>query len=215
MISIKPLINILLIFSIFAFLHSFTVTNIFKQWMIKRLGEPFIKGTYRFIFTLFSTIITIAAFGLIYQEPYIGQPIILPLFIKIPCFFFQAVGLILLILPFKYINLLEFTGITQFYSYIRGIKVDGDIEGLNINGLITNGIYGIIRHPLYLGGIIIFTFNPYPALNTLTLSIAADIYFVIGGIIEEQRLVKIFGEQYIEYKKTVPAFIPSIRRIKQ
>ncbi|MFQ5917522.1 MAG: hypothetical protein ACE5I0_06905 [Candidatus Binatia bacterium] len=35
---------------------------------------------------------------------------------------------------------------------------------------------------------------------------------LIGAYIEERRLVRIFGEQYLEYRRQVSAFIPRLRR---
>jgi hypothetical protein len=215
MLYLKPVLNILLIFTTFAFVHSITVSNRFKFFIIGLFGERFVKGCYRLIFTSFSVIITGITFTLIAIQPNAGQTIELPYIIRILCPVFQFIGLILIILPFKYINILEFTGISQFFSYIKGKKISGDLEGLNLKGLITDGIFGYVRHPLYLGSFLIITFNPSPDINKIALIIAADIYFIIGGIIEQQRLVKIFGDEYIEYMKIVPAFFPTLRRIKR
>ncbi|MBF0472735.1 MAG: isoprenylcysteine carboxylmethyltransferase family protein [Nitrospirae bacterium] len=211
MFDIRPVINILLIFTVFAFLHSITVSNRFKALMIRILGERFVKGAYRLIFTFFSVIITAIAFSLIALQPNVGLRLELPIMIKLIFHVIQLIGLILIILPFKYINIFEFTGVSQFFSYIKGKEISGDLEGLNINGLITNGIYGYVRHPLYLGSFLIITFNPYLDINKIAFIIAADIYFIIGGLIEQRRMIKIFGDEYIEYQKKVPAFFPSFK----
>lgn len=80
--------------------------------------------------------------------------------------------------------------------------------------LITTGIYHYIRHPAYtailLSYIGIFLIIP----NLLML------IFLLGGIIviyehsreEEKSLMKIYGEEYENYKKSVGRFLPKIKR---
>jgi protein-S-isoprenylcysteine O-methyltransferase Ste14 len=74
------------------------------------------------------------------------------------------------------------------------------------------GVYGIVRHPLYLAGIIVFTFNPHVTINSLTTAVLADLYFLFGMVIEERRLVEIFGDEYRKYRERVPRMIPRLFR---
>jgi protein-S-isoprenylcysteine O-methyltransferase Ste14 len=37
-------------------------------------------------------------------------------------------------------------------------------------------------------------------------------YMLIGAYYEERRLIRIFGEQYVEYRRQVGAFFPRLRR---
>ena len=84
--------------------------------------------------------------------------------------------------------------------------------------LITTGLYAYIRNPMILGllllllglGVLfgslclIFIFTPlFISINVLYLK-----------AIEEKEMEKKFGENYLEYKKRVPMFIPSLRRRK-
>ncbi len=207
MFSEESTINIVLIFSAFAIVHSLTVTEKLKRLTASLFTDNFVRGAYRLIFTLFSILVTTLAFGLISKQPQ-GELISIPQWLFILSLIFQGIGFIVIIISFRHINLLEFTGIAQFISYIRKKELTGDLEGLNIDGLVKGGIYAYVRHPLYFGCILVFTFNPYPTINTIALSLAADIYFIIGGLIEEKRLIKIFGQEYLEYKESVPGFFP-------
>jgi protein-S-isoprenylcysteine O-methyltransferase Ste14 len=46
------------------------------------------------------------------------------------------------------------------------------------------------------------------------LTIFSVTYFIIGGMIEERRLLEEFGDEYREYRKCVPFIVPDIRIIK-
>jgi protein-S-isoprenylcysteine O-methyltransferase Ste14 len=74
--------------------------------------------------------------------------------------------------------------------------------------LITDGWYAIVRHPLYLFSILFLLLNPVMTLQWLLLTILSAIYFIIGAMIEEQRFLKVFGDEYRRYRHNVPFIIP-------
>lgn len=81
-------------------------------------------------------------------------------------------------------------------------------------GVVGSGVFGLIRHPIYLGSILF-----YLGLLFLTLSLfAAIVWLVIIGfyhylaLYEEKLLLAKFGTAYEEYMKHVPMWIPRIGR---
>ncbi len=82
----------------------------------------------------------------------------------------------------------------------------------------TSGIYSMLRHPLYLGnylmwiGIVMFTFNIY---FFIIVSLAFWLYYERIMFAEERFLEKKFGDVYLVWSKTVPAFIPSFKNYKK
>ncbi len=80
--------------------------------------------------------------------------------------------------------------------------------------VVSSGLYSVIRHPQYFGGIlahigITFLFSTFYSL------ISTPIVIILNLLIsskEEKELVKEFGNQYEEYKKKVPMFIPKLRK---
>ena len=71
--------------------------------------------------------------------------------------------------------------------------------------VITSGIYGIIRHPLYLGGIFMslglsLAFRAVYALFYTPVIIA---FFTLLAFLEEKSLAKEYGEEYLAYKRNV------------
>ncbi len=80
--------------------------------------------------------------------------------------------------------------------------------------LITEGLYGRIRHPLYLATILlllglIFVY-PFPSVIVFALSLSG--YTLIGAYFEERKLIIHYGEEYLEYKKHVGFIIPKLKK---
>jgi len=89
-------------------------------------------------------------------------------------------------------------------------------EELESPTVIDTGILGHVRHPLYLGVLII-----YIGFIIGTFSIISFVIFIFVALIhnklaayEEQDLERIFGEKYLEYKRRVPRWIPRLTSAK-
>lgn len=82
----------------------------------------------------------------------------------------------------------------------------------------TNGIYSIVRHPLYLGnwlmwsGIVVFTFNVW---FFLLMSLAYWIYYERIMFAEERFLERKYGKEYLDWSLSVPAFFPDFRQFEK
>jgi len=81
-------------------------------------------------------------------------------------------------------------------------------------GLITTGIFRIVRHPIYTGAILFYL---TAILSTLSLAAALFWILIIGFYIyisryEERILTEAFGNDYLEYKKRTGMLFPKIRR---
>ena len=73
--------------------------------------------------------------------------------------------------------------------------------------LVATGIYAIVRHPQYLGGILaIFVATPllYPHWLFVILGIPGAAILYLSTREEEKRLVRQFGSEYEAYMKRVP-----------
>jgi len=198
---------IFLIFISFAFIHSITVSQRFKRLCQRMLGETFMRVWYRFLYNAVSVLTAAVAFSLIYQVPdrtiWTG-----PLWFRWSMHAIQLGGLIFGARAFEHLDTAEFMGFRQVWRYLSKREVSGNIEGLTERELVTTGVYGIVRHPMYLAGIIIFTFEPNITVNGLIVTVSADLYFLFGSFIEERRFIKAFGDQYREYRERVPRLAP-------
>jgi protein-S-isoprenylcysteine O-methyltransferase Ste14 len=73
--------------------------------------------------------------------------------------------------------------------------------------LVDTGIYAVIRHPQYTGGIyaiFVTTLLWYPHWLFAVLGVIGAIVTYLGIIEEDKELIEKFGEEYIAYKKRVP-----------
>ena len=200
---------VLLIFLAFALIHSITVASWFKNLCRRAFGDTFMRAWYRFLYTLVSGVTAAIAFYLIAQVPdrVLWSP---PEWLRWLLHGVQVAGFLFGVQAFQYLDKWEFMGFRQVWRQVTKGEVAGNSEGLSEKELVKTGVYGIVRHPLYVAGIIIFTFSPRITEKGLTITVLADLYFIFGMFIEERRFVKIYGEQYREYMRTVPMMVPRL-----
>ena len=85
----------------------------------------------------------------------------------------------------------------------------GHLHSMKSGKLTTAGIYGHIRHPLYLGTLLLylpFILWSFSLLSVIPWLIALAAYNKMANY-EEQLLKKRFGREYAEYKKRVRKWI--------
>lgn len=80
--------------------------------------------------------------------------------------------------------------------------------------LVTWGIYSYLRHPQYLGLIlVVLGFNiQWPTVPTLLMAPVLIIMYVRLARREDEELATVFGEAFLGYAARTPAFIPRGRR---
>jgi protein-S-isoprenylcysteine O-methyltransferase Ste14 len=81
--------------------------------------------------------------------------------------------------------------------------------------LVTNGPYRYVRNPIYLWSFVFLIALSLEAANWLlfvpTLFMVALLYAQVGK--EERMLIDKFGDEYREYMKRTPQFIPKFRHV--
>ncbi|HXF65722.1 MAG TPA: isoprenylcysteine carboxylmethyltransferase family protein [Burkholderiales bacterium] len=80
-------------------------------------------------------------------------------------------------------------------------------------GLVTGGIYRHLRHPQYLGLILVVVgLNlQWPTLLTLVLGPSLIVMYVLLARLEGEGLASLFGIAHLDYEARTPAFIPRVR----
>ncbi len=84
--------------------------------------------------------------------------------------------------------------------------------------LVTTGTYALVRHPgvlwltVFLTGMLLIT-GSRMLVFTIPVIVSMDVVYV--AIQEKYYFIKIFGEEYREYQKTVPMLFPSVYSIKR
>lgn len=79
--------------------------------------------------------------------------------------------------------------------------------------LITDGAFGRVRHPIYLAALLFYVTLIVLSLSLISLFIFVCIIVFYNAItkFEELFLEKQFGQEYLDYKKKVPKWIPRIK----
>jgi protein-S-isoprenylcysteine O-methyltransferase Ste14 len=116
----------------------------------------------------------------------------------------QAILLAIIVACVRQTGPAEFLGLPQ-----------PDTADVHTPQLVTNGWYGIVRHPLYLFSMLFLAFNPVVTSRWLILSLFSFAYFIIGALIEEQRLLHEFGNDYRLYRQRVPFLIPAFSKSRK
>ena len=81
------------------------------------------------------------------------------------------------------------------------------------DNLVTSGIYSYTRHPQYLGLMMITLglLSSVPTIITLLMwPVLCVMYYVLAKR-EEKEMINKFGDEYMEYKRRVKMFVPTIR----
>ena len=85
-------------------------------------------------------------------------------------------------------------------------------EAQRVHRLATTGAYARIRHPQYIGFVLIMTgfLLQWPTLVTLAMYPVLVVMYALLGKREEKEMLSQFGDEYRRYMDAVPAFIPRL-----
>lgn len=94
----------------------------------------------------------------------------------------------------------------MLYSYINNPYLSPlvRIQKEKDQKVISTGVYGIIRHPMYLGGILFFIGTPMLLGSLYGIIIGVLVSFLVcGRIFGEEKVLSEELEGYVEYKKKI------------
>ncbi len=71
------------------------------------------------------------------------------------------------------------------------------------------GIFGIIRHPWYLGSLLfIWSIHSAYSLNVFLATCILSVYLVVGTFLEERKIIAEYGDKYRDYQQRVSMLFP-------
>lgn len=176
-------------------LHSLLAANVTKRAAEQMLGSGF--RYYRLVYSVIATVGLVALLilnGRI-SSPYYFEPAGFSRFLSLPI---TTLGVILIQVAFRNYRLRAFLGFEP-----------------EVNHLKTRGILDWVRHPIYSGLILVTVgfFLFVPNLPTLISCACILLYLPVGIALEERKLIREFGQAYLDYRKKVPAIIPRWSRL--
>ncbi len=180
---------------IYFVLHSVLAAEATKQAASRAMGQGF--RYYRLLYSVVATVglvILLIINSIIPSENFFES--IGP--IRYVSLVFTTLGVMLIQVSFRQYRLKAFLGFTPEDSRLH-----------------KGGVLGWVRHPIYSGLILVVIgfFLFIPNLPTLVTCLCILVYLPIGIYLEEKKMIAVFGQSYLDYKKEVPLLVPRWSRI--
>jgi protein-S-isoprenylcysteine O-methyltransferase Ste14 len=196
-----------LAFWCFALLHSSLVSQRFQGWVERRAGEVLMLAFYRLVFTLINGVALSILGSILAVIPdrhlYSTSGALYWTLRSI-----QIVGLFLLVLSARGLDVLKFIGVRQALHFLLHKEASEELLPFREEALDTSGMYAVVRHPMYFSILLIMWATPVMSAIYLTLACNLTLYFWIGSYLEERRLLARFGQEYVHYQEQVPRLLP-------
>jgi protein-S-isoprenylcysteine O-methyltransferase Ste14 len=182
----------------FAVQHSGMARPAFKRWWTRIVPEAMERSTY----VLLSSLALIALY--VHWEPIEGVvwhvhegPA------RLAVIGLYLAGWLLLLYSTFLIDHFDLFGLKQVWRRLAG-------KAYIPPQFHTPSLYGIVRHPLYIGWLVIFWSAPTMTAAHLLFALATTIYILVAIQLEERDLVSAFGERYVEYRRRTPMLVPRL-----
>lgn len=193
---------IVLIFLLFGYLHSLFASIKIKKRLVKQIGNRI--AFYRLFYNAVSLITFLVAYMLAPKPELVIYDLDYPWDIVI--FGVQFSSLIGFLWASSAISLWEFLGVAQIKRFYRGEYNPEELD--ERYRLIKTGAFKYSRHPIYFFSILFLGLRPTMSFFYLVFFICLTMYFIIGSIYEEKKLIELFGDEYVQYQKNTPRLVP-------
>ncbi|HET6932174.1 MAG TPA: methyltransferase [Candidatus Acidoferrum sp.] len=188
-------INLALL-GLFAVQHSVMARQWFKALWTRIVPVPVERSTY----VLFSSMALIVLFwkwepmgGTVWNfEIGTGRMVLNTMF---------AAGWLIVLAATFLIDHFDLFGMSQVWAYLRK-------RAYKAPGFRTPGMYRFVRHPLYVGWLLVFWSAPKMTAAHLVFALATTAYILVAIQLEERDLERMHG-QYAEYRRRVPMIVPT------
>jgi protein-S-isoprenylcysteine O-methyltransferase Ste14 len=182
-------------FVVWAVVHSLLASLRVKEWARRAMGAG-VDRWYRLAYVIFATATTL---------PMVAMGALLPdrtLYVVPTPWRWLMIGGQVAALAGAAGAVLQ-TGPSYFLGLSQLLSRRSTDDALQVQGF-----YCYVRHPLYLFAILFAWLTPAMTVNLATLYGLITLYFVVGSVHEEGRLVTEFGAAYRAYQRQVPRLIP-------
>jgi len=179
-------------------LHSLMISITVTGFLQRHLGTKY--RFYRLFFNIIAviTLIPLALYARTQSGPVIfawtGYYGIVPVV-------FIVTGLLLFYLGARHYDARQLLGFAQINNSrsSAAITQSGNLD--------TTGILGVVRHPWYLG-LLLLIWARQIDITTLIVNTLLTGYLVVGSTLEEKKLVREFGDKYRDYQQSVSMLLP-------
>lgn len=198
--TIEPFHYIVLAIALVAWcaLHSLMITPVVTDYLKSRLKDKYRYFRLSFNLIAIVTLIPVALFAFALRTDSLFSWHGYWRIVQVLCL---GVALILFLRGARHYDARQFLGISQIQdrNTSKAIGASGKLE--------TSGVLNIVRHPWYLGGILLIWARPLD-ISAIVVNSVFTAYFIVGSYLEERKLISEYGESYINYQKQVSMLIP-------
>ena len=183
----------------FALQHSIMARPAFKRWWIRFVPQPVERSTY----VMASNLVLIVLFaawrpigGVLWSTAGVARFAVIGVYLLGWAVLFYATWLI---------DHFDLFGLAQVWRrFANQTYVAPKFH--------TPGLYRIVRHPIYVGWLMIFWAAPTMTVAHLVFALVTTAYILVAIQLEERDLIDAFGRDYAEYRRRTPMLIPRIGR---
>ena len=182
----------------FAVQHSGMARPAFKRWWTRIVPQEAERSTY----VLFSSLALAALFvfwepigGVIWRVDGVARTALIGLYLA---------GWVLLLYTTFLIDHFDLFGLKQVWRRLQN-------DTYRAPAFRTPTLYKLVRHPLYVGWLVIFWAAPTMTAAHLLFAAACTAYILIAIRWEERDLVAAFGTTYSDYRARTPMLVPRLR----
>jgi protein-S-isoprenylcysteine O-methyltransferase Ste14 len=172
----------LILFTIFALHHSLMARTGAKAWITKMVPAELERSIYVWI----ASVLFLGVCWLWQPLPGVAWSVPSPLSYGFSAI--QLIGVFLTLQSARIVGIWDLAG-------VKPPNAHGDVEFKTV------GPYGIVRHPIYLGWVLIVFAAPEMTTSRLLFAIVSTFYLVVAIPLEESSLVAAFGDKYRAYQR--------------
>jgi methanethiol S-methyltransferase len=182
---------------LFALQHSVMARPAFKRWWTRFVSESAERSTY----VLASSLALIVLF--VFWQPLGGLIWHTKNFVAaVALYSLYTMGWLLILLTSFLINHFDLFGLRQVWLQLVG-------KPYSALKFVTPWLYRVVRHPLYVGWLLVFWSTPIMTATHLLFAVGTTLYILIAIRFEERDLVDMHPE-YEAYRRSVPMFVPRV-----
>jgi len=182
---------------LFALQHSIMARPAFKEWWTRFVPQAAERSTY-----LLASSVALGAV-MVFWQPIGGTVWQTEGVVRAAVISLYVCGWLLLLYATFLIDHFDLFGLKQVWRQLTG-------KAYRAPQFHTPSLYKLVRHPLYIGWLVIFWAAPTMTASHLVFALLTTVYILVAIRFEERDLVSAFGDDYTRYRDNTPMLVPRL-----